>query len=53
MVMSKRAAALIWWRKLSIEEQRELVEKHFKGISFVQISTSSFNIELMFKKENK
>jgi len=48
-----RRNALKWWRALPEKEKRQIVEKHFKNIDFILVSTSSIRIEKMFQQEFK
>jgi hypothetical protein len=46
-----RDVALSWWRGLSLQEQKNLVDKHFPTKDFILISTSSSRIEEIWEKE--
>jgi hypothetical protein len=47
-----RDKALSWWRGLSFQEQKNLVEKHFPTKDFILVSMSSSRIEQIWEKEN-
>jgi hypothetical protein len=46
-----REQALKWWRGLTTDQQVLIVDKHFPDVAFRVISTSSMQIEKMYKIE--
>jgi hypothetical protein len=51
MENTNRSKALSWWESLSIDQQYDMVKKHYPGWHFNLISASSTSIERMYTKE--